>query len=303
MKQAAVRRPFLWSIEVAFSEFVFDKPLFHYTSTESFKIIAESGQMRFSRADQTNDPFEVQFVRKVLLDHLSCLHESAKTERDRLFWKQILNSYEQVSEPRRLYLCCWSTRQDSIAMWRLYGKEGKGVVFGLRPRAFSSFDCRLAQVEYLSGETEISDLVAKYAAKANSDYYGLNNAPEGLALAVRLLEVTINTKRKEWDYESEVRLSFSFNEERYDSIKEEVEEILYNRFQSLEPTVASKEVEKQYVFQEFGKLTKDGVDRSGAIVELILGPKCDWSLDEASHFLSDLGYKKFCVREADITWR
>lgn len=288
---------------MAYSEFSFDSPLFHYTSIEAFKAIANSGQMRFSRADQTNDPFEVVFVRRSLLRHLDFILEKAKTDGDRSFWNHVRNSYEKVSDPRKFFLCCWSTRHDSIAMWRLYSQEGKGVVFGLRPRAFSGFDCRLSRIRYVDDEAAIPKLIQESASKAKDDFYSFETEPQGLALAVRLVEATLNTKRKEWDYENEVRLSFAFNEEKYASIKEEVDEQVFSRFQALEPTAAQSETERQYVFQEFGKRNSNGIDRSGAIAELILGPNCDWSVEEATQYLSGLGYENFRVKESKLLWR
>jgi hypothetical protein len=288
---------------VAYTEIHLRDPLFHYTSVEAFQAIASTGKMRFSRSDQTNDPFEVVLVRDVLTEFLTCMLESEKDRERIASWRRVLHSFNAVSDPRKFFISCWSKRSDSLPMWRLYAAEGKGLVFGLRPRAFSGLDCRLTEVSYFDGKEGIFEHIRSYTKKAFGEHLDIKADTEGVPFVVRLVEATLSTKRKEWDYENEFRLSFSYNEEKYDSIREYVNPEIFERMRKFELTRSSKFDDPQYLFQDFGKRTKLGIDRTGSIAEVHLGPFCEWSVDEASTYLEELGYTNFEVNQTKVCWR
>lgn len=288
---------------MAYTEFTFRKPLYHYTNVDAFRAIASSGQMRFSRADQTNDPYEVIFVRNVILNFLKHMLENATNSKSAHFFQGILSSYEAVSDPARMYVACWTQRANSIPMWRLYANEGRGLIFSLRPRAFSGFQCRLSEVNYLEGETGIIDHVRSYVKKSHGETLGTTANTENIPLLVRMIEATMNTKKIEWDYEDEVRLIFSYDEGRYSSIEEFIDPLSFAELQKYAPNAVDTSEERQYVFQDFGKRTATGVERSGAISEVILGPNCEWTREDAVEFLSSLGYENYSVVRSSIEWR
>jgi hypothetical protein len=285
---------------MAYTELTLSGPFFHFTDVEAFKIIASTGKIRFSRADQTNDPFEFNVVREAIIRCLKCMIE--KDEGHHLFWIRILHSYTNVSDPKKYYISCFSLREDSIPMWRLYASEGSGIAFGLRPSSISSLDCRITKVEYLSEHHSAHDEALNYIEKALRENGVSGSDLDNISFVTRLIEATVNTKRAEWDYEREIRFSFSYNEELYESLKDIIDRTIVKKLAKYKPTKPSLSNNRQYLFQEFGKVSSSGVDKSGAIDCVVLGPYCAWTQEEAVAFMRDQGYKNFSVRRSKVEW-
>lgn len=288
---------------MAYTELKLTDPLFHFTNVEAFKTIASSGQVRFSRADQTNDPFEVVWVRNSVRDFLSYMIKNDDADGSRDFWEAISHSYDEVSDPKRFFLSCWTRKVFSIPMWRLYAAEGSGVAFSLRPRAFDAFDCRLIQVEYLKDGVPTLDHLQKYASRAANEFLDLKADVRHVPLTVRLIEATLATKQSQWEYEDEFRLSYSHNEGHYESIKEHIDTTLFERFSQYSPSEAAANADRQFLFQNFGKRTGDKIDRSGSLAELVLGARCHWNKEEAMKFLTMCGYRNFKVSRSTVDWK
>lgn len=289
--------------KLAYSELNLNQSLYHYTSAEAFKVIAETGQMRLSRADQTNDPFEFVLVRDFVIGFLDAMANDSAEMNDKIFWTRLLTSYRTVSSPESFYISCFSLRKDSIPMWRLYAGEGEGIVFGLRQRAFSAFDARLTRVDYLKDFEPLFDHILEYTRKSNGEYIDAPIDTDGVPLVVRLLEATVSSKKAHWDYEEEIRLGFSYNADQYEPIKEHVDEAIFDRLSRYKPTDIELSEDRQFLFQSFGLRKNKTVDRSKAIECLILGPSCKWSPEEANDFLLDQGYQNFEVLRSDVVWR
>jgi hypothetical protein len=288
---------------LAYSELELGDPLFHFTNVDAFKSIASSGQIRFSRTDQTNDPFEVVWVRKEILNFLSFMLENDSAEATSGIWEAVKHSFEEVSDPSRLFLSCWTQKLNSIPMWRLYAAEGSGVAFSLRSRAFDAFDCRLNKVEYLEDNVPTLEYLKKYTARAAGEFLGGPADLRHVPYTVRLVEAALSTKQSQWDYEKEFRFSFSYNEDQYASIKELVDETLYDRMSQYVPSQIRADSERQFLPKPFGKRNGDKIDKSGSISELILGARCSWSIDQAEDFLRDEGFKNFTVSRSEINWK
>lgn len=284
---------------MVYSEIQIQNPIFHYTSVDALKAIAQSGKIRFSRADQTNDPFELVHIREKILTQL---REHCKISDFPELWKRILESYERVSHPARYFIACFSQDPFSVAMWRLYASEGRGVVFSFRPTALDAMDCRLTKVAYVS-ESDISAAIVKAVEKSIGEEAALVEGIERktIALAVRLLEVTVSSKRVHWSYEQEVRLSFSHEDDQYRSIDEFIEDRdLFLRMSEYSPEYSA---EKGYLYQSFGKRKEERIDRAKAFSEILIGPNCETSEEAISEFLDSCGYEGFLVKRSDVAWR
>lgn len=284
---------------LAYSDIKLNDPIFHYTSVDAFKAIAQSGSIRFSRADQTNDPFELVYIRDEIL---SQLNEHCEISKFPELWRDILESYERVSNPARFFVSCFSLDPFSVAMWRLYAREGKGIVFSFRPAAFDAMDCRITKVAYID-EGDISAAIVRAVERSIGEESSLVEGigRKTIALAVRLLEVTVSSKRPHWSYEQEVRLSFSHDEDKYHSIDGLIEDReLFLRMSGYSPEY---NVEKGYISQSFGKRREDRIDRKRAFSEILIGPNCEVSEEVISEFLCDCGYEGFLVKRSDVVWR
>lgn len=288
---------------MAYYEFNLSSSLYHYTSIEALKIIVTSGNMRLSRSDQTNDPFEVVFVRDRILESLRTLHGNATKRFESIFWKRCLDTYETVSDPRRFFLSCFSMRKDSLPMWRLYSQEGNGIVFGFRPRAFEGFDCRLTPVKYLPNVGSVTEHVQETVARSVGETLPPELNFSHVPFVLRLIEATVSTKQSYWDYEQEYRLSFSMDDEQYASIEDIVDPETYRRMSAYHPTNPGLSDDKQFLFQRYGFIKSNEIDRSRAISELVLGPSCEWSEEDARVFLSEQGFVDFNVSRSNVTWR
>ena len=289
---------------MAVLNFKTETPIYHYTSVDAARIIAESGQLRFTRADQTNDPFEVQFVREKYLRQLSDLASRSGAGREK--WRRILESYARVSDPKLFYIACFSYVRDSIAMWRLYSGEGSGVVLGFRPAALDAFDCRASEVSYRDEDGLVRGTAMQRFASSTADVQStnipINSQDDEIRLIVAMVERTVTTKLLHWDYEKEVRLSFSFDPGMYASIAESVDRMAHERLSKYRPTESSLGG-SSYVFQNFGKRRAKLVDRSKAFAELVLGPNCAWTAAEAEEYLAGCGYVDFRVTRSPVAWR
>jgi len=88
------------------------KYLFHYTSFEGIKNIISSRNIRFTRIDKLNDPFDGHIASPHFPDHINELRKT-------------------------VYVSCWSDlEEESIPLWDLY-KKMEGVRVKIRTSLFS----------------------------------------------------------------------------------------------------------------------------------------------------------------------
>jgi len=112
--------------------------LYHYTSTESFKKILESGRIRATRYDQMNDMSEVQLGAELLLKAVKEYETDGSTD-DYKEW--LIGGIESYLEGRLdIYVLSIGGVADSLGQWRAYARDG-GIAIG--------FDGRMIQKGFL----------------------------------------------------------------------------------------------------------------------------------------------------------
>lgn len=124
--------------------------LYHYCSNESFLSIIQSGVIRLSAMDMTNDLLEGKLVRY--------LWKEAASPEKLEFW-DIEKMEQAIAMIEKLTTCfafCLSERSDLLSQWRGYASDGAGFSIGFR-----SDRLMLSVEQYSSTPPELRRLIYK----------------------------------------------------------------------------------------------------------------------------------------------
>lgn len=164
-----------------------DTPIYRTMPIERFIQILESKKLTLVKPKKWEDPFENSL----------------------LLSKFILYGKPVNPSPRdSIYGLCWTTHQESDAIWRIYSHDKRGVTIKTTPRkllkslnaaigTYSPISCFIGKVKYLE-KTEIYDEYKKIAQ--------IILEHDGKSLAKSLLY-----KRTAFNHENEVRLLYHAN--------------------------------------------------------------------------------------------
>jgi hypothetical protein len=104
--------------------------LFHYTNSEGFKGITETGRLRLSDVFTLNDPSEMRHEVKYALGVLQ--RSAAKGHRAaQLFaWRFSEHLGDNLERISRQFVACFSPSGDDLGQWRAYANNGHGFALG-----------------------------------------------------------------------------------------------------------------------------------------------------------------------------
>lgn len=119
-----------WLEQHSYSE---PKLLYHYTTLEGLKGILENRSIWFSHMSTLNDPLELQYGKKIIIDEIESL---LKEEKDPLlirFFLMIRNFVEAFGKHMmHLYIACFCEDDNLLSQWRSYSSNGGGYNLGLQ---------------------------------------------------------------------------------------------------------------------------------------------------------------------------
>jgi hypothetical protein len=97
--------------------------LYHYCSLKAFLGIVQSREIRLTNIFSMNDSAEHYWLRRVArrLARQTGENKNLRSLASKLFPKD---------EATELYCCCFSEMDDSLAQWRAYADDGRGVAIG-----------------------------------------------------------------------------------------------------------------------------------------------------------------------------
>lgn len=111
--------------------------LYHYTSISSFKSIIENKELWITRSDFLNDPDELLYFAKLVVQTIEAIQVTGAIPEDFLnALKGNYISYFQNAFPQNYYILSLSKNSDSLSMWNYYGKND-GYCIGLNFKELS----------------------------------------------------------------------------------------------------------------------------------------------------------------------
>jgi len=109
------------------------KFLFHYTTLDGLKGILENRSIWFSHINTLNDPLELQYGRRIIIDEIE---EFLKSETDPLLISLFLTMKNFISAfgiyMTHLYIACFCEDENLLSQWRSYSSNGGGYNVGIK---------------------------------------------------------------------------------------------------------------------------------------------------------------------------
>ena len=118
-----------------------DPILYHYTDAVGLCGILESAQLWLTSIAYLNDAMENQYAGVVLRKALEIARSAGSSEREARFYQHLDDAFRVAQESPRLeidkqtFVCCFSSRCDSLSQWRGYAGGEGGFAIGFRASA------------------------------------------------------------------------------------------------------------------------------------------------------------------------
>jgi hypothetical protein len=149
--------------------------LYHYTNSQAFREILNSGTVWASDIRYMNDASEVRYVSDVLKSAIKEAKRFVHGDDECELLERISNTFD-ITEMLRVFALCFSELHDSIPQWIAYAGRRGGFAIGLK------LDPHLLQVEHEEGGAQTG-----YLVKVVYDDYKLRDVSEDLI--AQLLEL------------------------------------------------------------------------------------------------------------------
>lgn len=173
-----------------------DLPIYRIFSYERFINLIKSKENGLVRPRKWEDPFENFFLKCNFID---------TSTGDEVDISKISDSW---------YGQCWSMKEESDAMWRIYSPEKNGIKIKTTIRKlFESFydnKDRFASLKYYIGAVQYKKRLEIENSLKGESFMNLALGGQGYNFARTLL-----TKRTEFDHENEVRLLYFDTDDTY----------------------------------------------------------------------------------------
>lgn len=115
-----------------------DLILYHYTDAAGLSGILSSGELWLTSTPYLNDATENRHAGVIIRRALEQVHALQLPERQVRFYRHLNEVFESVENAPRLsidkqtFVCCFSSKQDSLSQWRAYGGGEGGFAIGFR---------------------------------------------------------------------------------------------------------------------------------------------------------------------------
>ena len=180
--------------------------IYHYTSIDALLngiLVIEPKQYEeiclwATHSDYLNDKTEIKFSSK-LIDNKIKKFCNGK-------FYQTYNEIKELENDKEIHILSFSKTVDSIPMWSMYGKNGKGIMLGFN---FYSDDleikCSYLDKKDLSAYLDV--IINKLLQYSNEDKVNF----ESIKILVELYMQRFAIKSKHFEYEKEIRMIINPN--------------------------------------------------------------------------------------------
>lgn len=295
---------------MAFLEFRPTRTLYQYCSPDGFIGIITSKSLRFTDLYSANDPREIHLGRNkfiAAINHLANLEADAGRKNYLNVLADQLTTYTKTARP---YCACLSMARDQLPMWATYGAGHGGIAIGFRPTALFSIPARIQLIKYVdeASNEDYRDLVAQALREIDTSC-APDNISNTLFPVVDAFALMTAHKHRSWAHEREVRLVhaqtvsgplpgdhelFSFTGVLPDG-----------QFVKWKPSLTRSGANGPVHYLEFpfGRFKQGKHDPAKAIAEVIVGPKCTMTAEDAVAAMTENGFKQFAVVKSDCQIR
>jgi hypothetical protein len=206
---------------------------------------------------------------------------------------------------QQFFSACFSLQGDALPMWREYGDNYRGVAIGFRPTAIISMPGRIQKVKYLNPNRieEFRRLVRDILSQFDPAHSPADIRYRALASSSILSAITA-LKHHSWEYEQEIR--FVFAQVRVAADKNHP--ISY--FSDGSPIYWEAPLTRyrgdkliEYKAFQFGRRKLGTYNVSRAIAQVVIGPRCELSLEEAKSELQENGFEDVDIVRSDCEIR
>jgi hypothetical protein len=282
--------------EMALLEHSPKQTLYQFCSLAGFKGIIASKALWYTDLRSANDPRELNLGFEHFIDAMKFVREHDYPGPDGHFLQSIADELVQQNKTRQFFCACFSTVEDVLPMWREYGDGCRGLAIGFRPTAIISMPGRIQKIRYLNPDTPddfrrlVRDITGHFnpTHSANDMRWWANTVASILAALTAL-------KHHTWEYEKEIRIVFTQSSDSDRSIPLSLREDKTKIFWEKPLSRARGNQCVEYKSFQFGR-QKDGVyDFSKAIARVVVGSRCELSIDEVTSELRTNGFTDFDV--------
>jgi hypothetical protein len=279
---------------MAFLEFTPRQVLYQFCSVEAFGSLLASKALWCTDLASANDPRELHLGFQHLLEAMTFVRENEYNGRVGGFFETLMAEVKSGSARQQFFCTCLTLLNDALPMWREYGANGRGLAVGFRPSAITSMPGRLQRVRYL--DANISESYRKLVRDAASEFDPEHNTDDLIYWATAasgFLAAVTALKHHTWEYEKEIRLVFA------QVIQKPEGNIPLDWLLDRHPIYWEKPLKRRrgdklidYKAFHFGLKKQGAYDPSRAIAQVVLGPLCEMSIEDAAHELHKNGFEQ-----------
>ncbi len=280
--------------------------VYQYCSPDGFRGITQSKSLRFTDLHSANDPREIHLGHsKFIAAFTQCANTETHPGR-REYLRLLTEKISSYSGNTRAYCACFSMARDQIPMWTTYGAQHGGIAIGFRPTALFGIPARIQLVKYVD-ESSCEDYrdLAMRTLREFDTRYSPNNIANTLVPVVAAFALMTAQKHNSWSYEQEVRL---IHAQRIapplptdNKIFSATGELPDGQIVNWQPPSIRREPGGDACFLTFpfGRFKNGMFDPVKAIAEVIIGPKCTMTKQEASNQMVNNGFSDFSVVKSE----
>jgi hypothetical protein len=284
--------------------------VYQYCSLDGFRGITQSKRLRFTDLHSANDPREIQLGHgKFIAAFTQCAN--AETDPGRREYLRLLT--EKISSyagNTRAYCACFSMARDQLPMWATYGAQHDGIAIGFRPTALFGIPARIQLVKYVDDKAceDYRDLATR-TLQGFDTRYSPNNIANTLVPAAAAFALMTAQKHNSWSYEQEVRL---IHAQRIAAPSPTDNKIFSATGELPDGQIVSWQLPSMrrgpsgnayFLTFPFGRFKNGIFDPARAIAEVIIGPKCTITKEEASNQMFNNGFSDFSVVKSECQIR
>jgi hypothetical protein len=290
---------------MAFLEYSPKQTLYQFCSVDSFRKLVASKVIWCTDLASANDPRELKLGFQHLLDAMKFVRENEYKGHAGEFLEKIISELTSGSARQQFFCACFSLLKDALPMWREYGDNYRGVAIGFRPTAITSMPGRIQKVKYLNPNIaeEFRQLVRDIASEFDPDH-----SPDDLiywvTAATSIHAAVTALKHQTWEYEKEIR--FIFAQVRADPGKT----MPVSQFSDGTPIYWEMPLNRRrgidlidYKAFQFGRRKSKAYEFSQAIAQIVIGPRCELSVENAKSELQRNGFEGVDIARSDCEIR
>jgi hypothetical protein len=291
---------------MAFLEYHPTQPLYQFCSVDSFRKLIASKVIWCTDLASANDPRELKLGFQHVVDAIKFIRENEFKGSVGAFLEKLIAQVKDGNERQQFFCACFSLLSDALPMWREYGDNYGGVAIGFRPTAVTSMPGRIQRVKYLNPDAprEFRQLVRDIAS-AFDPAHSPSDVAYWAAASTSILAAVTALKHHTWEYEKEIRHVFAQVYARPDNdvipISEFDDGVPIEWAQPLSRHRGTSTVD--YMAFQFGRRKQGMYDISRSIAQVVIGPRCELSIEDTKSELQKNGFEGVEVMRSECEIR